>query len=201
MLPDVKCKCILVGSTMTGKTCIIQRLITDTFNGDQMSSMNYSNIDYNLEINDLSVQMSIWDTVGQEKYSTMNKSFYQGSDIAILTYSIIERRSFEELKTKWLPQIRDNTKKDIILCVAGNKSDSYLQEEVNEKEGKEFAKNIGASFILTSALSGAGINELFKMAAEKFIDKTNRNETPSSDQGRKTLDQATKGNQEKKDCC
>ena len=76
----------------------------------------------------------------------MNKTFYQGSDIAILTYSIIQRQSFEDLKTRWLPQIRDNTKPDIVLCVAGNKSDSYLEEEVKESEGREYAKEIGASF-------------------------------------------------------
>ena len=78
MSADVKCKCILVGSTMTGKTCIIQRLITNTFNEDAISSMISSNIDYNLVIQDLSVKMTIWDTVGQEKYTDMNKTFYQG---------------------------------------------------------------------------------------------------------------------------
>ena len=82
MSADVKCKCILVVSTVTGKTCIIQRLITNTFNGDAISSMISSNIDYNLVIQDLSVKMTIWDTVGQEKYADMNKTFYQGSDIA-----------------------------------------------------------------------------------------------------------------------
>ena len=78
MSADVKCKCILVGSTMTGKTCIIRRLIINTFNGDAISSMISSNIDYNLVIQDLSVKMTIWDTVGQEKYADMNTTFYQG---------------------------------------------------------------------------------------------------------------------------
>lgn len=39
-----------------------------------ISSMISSNIDYNLVIQDLSVKMTIWDTVGQEKYADMNKT-------------------------------------------------------------------------------------------------------------------------------
>ena len=45
--------------------------------------------------------------------------------------------------------------------MAGNKSDLYTQEEVDEGEARNFAKEIGAFFKLTSAVTGIGIDEIF----------------------------------------
>ena len=50
-----------------GKPVLFKDSFPNTFNGDAISSMISSNIDYNLVIQDLSVKMTIWDTVGQEK--------------------------------------------------------------------------------------------------------------------------------------
>ena len=44
----------------------------------------------------------------------------------------------------------------------GNKSDLYAKEEVKEKEGKEFARSIGALFMLTSCLINSNVTELFE---------------------------------------
>lgn len=44
----------------------------------------------------------------------------------------------------------------------GNKSDLYAREQVKEKEGKEFAKSIGALFMLTSCLTNSNVTELFE---------------------------------------
>ena len=40
--------------------------------------------------------------------------------------------------------------KNPIIAIVGNKSDLYIREEVKEKEAKEYAKEIGAVFQLTS---------------------------------------------------
>ena len=52
--------------------------------------------------------------------------------------------------------------------MAANKSDLYEQEEVTEKEGKEYAKEIGAIFKSTSAVTGIGISELFTIIGKKL---------------------------------
>ena len=46
----------------------------------------------------------------------------------------------------------------------------FEQEVVTEKEGREFAKNIGAIFYLTSAKYNVGINDLFNNLGRKFLD-------------------------------
>ena len=45
----------------------------------------------------------------------------------------------------------------------------YEDEEVEENEGKSFAKEIGAIFQLTSPRDGSGINELFLKIGKRFL--------------------------------
>ena len=60
--------------------------------------------------------------------------------------------------------------KNIILALAANKCDDYINQKVNIDEGKELAKKLNAIFALTSAKQGNGIEYLFKLIAEKFVD-------------------------------
>ena len=56
--------------------------------------------------------------------------------------------------------------------MAANKSDliGEAQEEVNEDEARKYAQDIGAIFHVISALTGAGIDLLFKSIGNKMLD-------------------------------
>ena len=47
------------------------------------------------------------------------------------------------------------------MALAGNKNDMYEHEEVEENEGKELAKELGAIFQKTSAKESTGVEDLF----------------------------------------
>ena len=49
-----------------------------------------------------------------------------------------------------------------MIAVVGNKSDNYEYEEVQDIEAKALAKKLNGFFHLTSAKTGAGVDELFK---------------------------------------
>ena len=50
-----------------------------------------------------------------------------------------------------------------------NKSDLYVDQKVNNKEGKELAEKMNAIFQTTSALLDTGINNLFENIGKKII--------------------------------
>ena len=60
---------------------------------------------------------------------------------------------------------------NIVIGIAGNKSDLIEEEKVSEEDAREYASKINASFRLTSALNNIGVEELFKELIEKYIDK------------------------------
>ena len=89
--------------------------------------------------------------------------------IVCLVYDITNKKSFVNLKEKWLKDVQNYGEKNTILAVVGNKSDLYLKEQVNEEEAEKFAEEKNAIFMLTSAQSGVGINKLFDTLAIEYL--------------------------------
>ena len=164
-------KCVLLGESAVGKSSIINRFISNSFKSDLPSTMVgcYSSKEVYFEKEKQKISFEIWDTAGQEKYRSINKIFYQDAVIAILVYDITVKKSYEALKDYWYIEVRDNSPKDVIIAIVGNKSDKYEFEEVNEEEVKEFCNSIHAIYKLTSAALGEGINELFDMIGHELL--------------------------------
>ena len=183
-------KLVFIGDPGVGKTCIISRFLKGTFDADQITTVGASYASKTIKISETneSLTLDIWDTAGQEKYRSLTRIFFQGAKLAILVYDITRKDSFENLKNVWLKELKDHADKNVVLGVAGNKSDLYENEEVPEQEAREFAKSIGAIFCLTSAQSNSGIEELFEEMGKKFLDPNstiNESENQNLDQAHK----------------
>ena len=59
---------------------------------------------------------------------------------------------------------------EIVLTIAGNKSDLERQRVVSRAEAAEYAQSTGAHYCETSAKTGRGINELFSSMARRLVD-------------------------------
>ena len=94
--------------------------------------------------------LNIWDTNSKEKYRAMTKLFIKNSKIIVFVYSSDSYLSFENLKY-WIQLVKELLGDNVILGVAGNKSDLYLKEQVKETEGKNYADSIASKFWLVSA--------------------------------------------------
>ena len=175
------CKVALVGSTAVGKTSIITRLANKTFSEVYKSTTINEMSQVKVVTGDgKQMVLNIWDTLGQEKFKSLTKIFYKDAHILLLVYDITKKSSFEDIENVWLKDIINNGEEVRIIILIGNKSDLYDKEEVDENEAREYAKKIGAKFILTSAKNDSGINELFKYVAEEYLktdfqDKLNAN--------------------------
>lgn len=166
-IPD--CKVTLIGDSGVGKSSLISRYISGIF-VDQMessSSASYSQKEY--EVNGKKVRLNIWDTAGQEKFLSLTRNFYKDAVIIILVYDITNRQSFEDLKNIWYPEIQKYGEKTKILAIVGNKSDLYEEEVITETELLSLSEELGGINFLVSAKNGNGIELMFKILAEKFL--------------------------------
>ena len=163
-------KVVLLGESGVGKTSIISQLMEQEFNDEQTSTTGATFSTKTMVFDNKGICFEIWDTAGQEKYRALTKMFYKDAGAAILVYDITRQASFEELKNYWANQVRENAPKKIVLAVAANKSDLIDTEQVDEKTGRAFAKEIGAIFKSTSAKNQKGIEELFKDIGNKYLD-------------------------------
>ena len=175
----ISCKVVLIGESGVGKTSIISRYISNTFSSVLMATpgANFTTKTVFLQDEKQSIKFEIWDTAGQEKYRALAKVFYKNAAVCILVYDITRRASFEELKKYWITELKANAAPScskliyliklfliffyLVLALAGNKNDMYEHEEVEENEGKELAKDLGAIFQKTSAKESTGVEDLF----------------------------------------
>jgi len=165
----LKCKVIFVGDSSVGKSCIIKRYMYDSFQ-KQVVTLGCNSLLKTITIDEYDIKFDIWDTAGMEKFRSLNSQFYKDANIVVLVYEIISLNSFKSIKNFWYHDIIENSNKNIILGLIGNKSDLYLEkEEVSEEEARKYANEINATFKLTSALNGSGIKELFEILAKEYI--------------------------------
>ena len=143
-------KVILLGESGTGKTSLINVSVGIKFIDGIPSTLASSYVTKKFTKNNVDYSLDIWDTNGQEKYRAMTKLFIKKSKIVVYVYATDTMKSFQELDY-WVKAVKDTLGDNVILGVAGNKTDLYLREEVPEKDGQDFANRIGAKFKLVSA--------------------------------------------------
>jgi small GTP-binding protein len=167
----IKCKVVLLGKSGVGKTSIISRYTTNIFKESLMTTpgANFITKKVNFPKANKTIKFEIWDTAGQERYRSLAKVFYNNASACILVYDITNKDTFNDIVNYWIPELKENAPKDTILALAGNKSDLYLEEQVNDNEGKNLAKNINAIYLRTSAKLNSSIDELFNNIGNKYL--------------------------------
>ena len=165
-------KMILLGDSGVGKTSIIGRYVNNNFSNDELSSSSMTYVQKKVKIDNQEIDLSIWDTVGQEKYRSLTKLFFKDTKIVILVYAINKADSFDGLEY-WLNLYKESIGDEAILGVVGNKSDLFLEQEVDEEKGRNYAESNGAFFSLISAKENKiqldeYINKLVKEYLSKF---------------------------------
>ena len=112
------------------------------------------------------VNCLIYDTCGQERYNSINESYYRKADAALLVYDISKRRTFEVLKDYYCPKIKEFCKKNIPIILLGNKADKENLREIQPEEGAELALKEKYKFKETSCLKNENVADAFEALIE-----------------------------------
>jgi len=143
-------KIILLGNSGVGKTNLINIAIGVSFNEDEKTTTASSFSVKKIILNRQEYRINLWDTIGQEQFRQLTKIFFNNSKIVIFVYDISSKTSFEALPG-WINDVDEQIGNNYIKGLVANKSDLYLEEEVKNEEGEEFANKIGARFLTISA--------------------------------------------------
>jgi small GTP-binding protein len=201
----IKCKIILVGDSGVGKTSLIGRYIKK-YEPNVRSTISTSFFSKLEIINNYLIDFQIWDTIGQERYRSLNDLFFKDAHICIIVYDITHLETFKNIKDYWYESAITNGLEGIIIGIAGNKNDLYEYEQVNRDEVQDFCNEIDGVLKFTSAKDNFCVDELFKELGIKFVNSDFMKEIreKSEEEGKKFKigdNKNIKAKKKKKGCC
>ena len=157
---DINFKIIVIGNSGVGKSCLTLKATQDIFKEDFASTIGFQFFSFHVKINDIVFKLQIWDTCGQEIYRSLITNFYRSTALAIICYSVNDRKSFEEAEI-WLKQVKMNSDPDCKVFLIANKID-LPNRVVSSEEGMKYKKdNDFECYMETSAKTGVNVRELF----------------------------------------
>ncbi|XP_054832463.1 uncharacterized protein LOC129327730 [Eublepharis macularius] len=178
--PKQAIKCVIVGDSAVGKTCLLFSYTTNDFPSEYMpmSSNSYSAC---VMVNGTPVILQLWDLCGQESHNRMRVAAYPQTDVFLICFSLVSPASFENVRAKWYPEVRHHCP-NIPIILVGTKldlrTDKCTTEQLKKKKlfpvtsqkGLDMAKTIGAvEYVECSALTQQGLKTVFDKAIQSIV--------------------------------
>ena len=199
----VQRKLVLLGDGASGKTSLLN-VFTRGYFPTVYEPTVFENYVHDIFVDNVHIELSLWDTAGQEEFDRLRSLSYDDTDLIMLCYSVDSKDSLENVESKWVGEIADNCPGVKLVLVAlkcdlreqgdedaapGTADDSGVggQPEkrpmINYDQGLEVARRIGAlRYLECSAMKNRGVNEAFTEAARVALSVRN-----DSDDGKCTV--------------
>ncbi|MBI5653460.1 MAG: response regulator [Chloroflexi bacterium] len=159
---NVALKVTLGGDGGVGKSTLIRRLCTGSFNAERRMTIGVDFHLYDVAYSDTQTRLVVWDVSGQDHFAFTRRAFYRGSKAIGLVYAVNDRATFERM-TQWQREIREILP-TTPLVLAANKTD--LEDQVTREEGRALAREWNVPFFETSCATGEGVHDFFAALAQ-----------------------------------
>lgn len=178
----IKLKLIVVGNQGTGKSCILNRFVNETFEENYQATIGLDFQSKNITIHDQDVRLIIYDTAGQEKFRSLIPMYIREAQIILLVYDISDKDSFDAMPN-WIQEVKEVLNKEVVFALIGNKMDLESQRKVSYEEGKRLAEKNNFVFQEVSAKTGKNFENLFEVQIFETVYNKFRKEFEKREEG------------------
>lgn len=171
---------MVVGDGTVGKTCMLISYTTDSFPMEYVPTV-FDNYSAPMVCDGVPVSLGLWDTAGQEDYDRLRPLSYPQTDVFLICFSVVSPSSFDNVTSKWCPEIKHHCQDAPILLV-GTKIDlredkatlqalsENGQTPIKREAGQKLANKIRAvKYLECSALTQRGLKQVFDEAVRSVL--------------------------------
>ena len=120
------------------------------------------------------VHCLIYDTAGQERFNSINETYYKKADAVLLVYDITNKDSFDLIKNYYCPKIKEFCKKNIPIILLGNKTDLEENRVIPMEDGIALSVEYKFKFCQTSCLKNENVADAFEALIELWNFETQK---------------------------
>lgn len=165
-------KLVAVGDGSTGKSCLLISYATGNYPNNYVPTV-FDNYVSSITSEGKSFDLALFDTAGQEDYDRLRPLSYAETDVFVLTFSVDNRDSFENVTEKWLPEICHYCPETPVILV-GTKADLRRPADrdfVAFDEAVDLVRRTAGltAYCETSARHQSGVDECFEAAVRSAV--------------------------------
>ncbi|CAD8052434.1 unnamed protein product [Paramecium sonneborni] len=160
-------KVIVIGDSGVGKTNLLLRFVNHTFQDDLKSTIGVQFFTKVVSMKNEHIKLQLWDTAGQERYRSISTTYYKGSHGVIICFDLTHQDSLDNV-VKWYEEVKQQADLNVKIILIGNKLDLSQQRVVGSDTAQQVAKQIGAGYIETSALTSQNVEKAFELLIQEI---------------------------------
>lgn len=172
-IPTVKL--VILGNSGVGKSSLINQWINGSNLQSPKPTIGTVNHMQRLTFDDQDVDLCIWDTAGQEQFSSLAPLYVRATSVAVIVADISDKVSFDEI-LKWHEVVKNENEKIPPMVLAVNKTDLtekvFSEDDIRARFEQEFAK-----IFFVSAFTGVNVDTLFTEAGHLGMIFVNTNKS------------------------
>ncbi len=186
-----------MGDGACGKTSLLN-VFTRGYFPQVYEPTVFENYVHDIFVDNQAVQLSLWDTAGQEEFDRLRSLSYSDTHTIMLCFSVDSPDSLENVESKWMGEINEHCEGVAIVLVAlkcdlrnnEDPDDPGNRRLVSYDAGINMGRKINAlKYLECSAKKNRGVNEAFTEAARCALKERAKgaSEEPAEEKGGCTI--------------
>lgn len=161
-------KICLLGAFAVGKTSLVSRFVKSIYSDQYLTTVGVKVDKKTVTLGDQEINLIVWDLAGEDEFQKVRMDYLRGAAGYLLVADGTRLATLETARI--LRQRVTESIGDIPFILIVNKNDLSIEWEIDDQAIAE-CQSSGCIVVRASAKTGEGVEEAFKLLAEKILEQ------------------------------